>query len=108
MKKLAYTKEARTINIERKEYIRSEFVKEFALRVAEGYCQLCRNYAPFINKKGQPFLEVHHIDFLSKGGLDAIDNVIALCPNCHRKMHANESQKDISTLKKRAEDYARR
>lgn len=38
------------------------------------------------DKKGQPFLEVHHIHYLSNGGNDTIDNVIALCPNCHRKI----------------------
>lgn len=26
-------------------------------------------------------------EWLSKGGKDIIDNTIALCPNCHKKMH---------------------
>ena len=43
--------------------------------------------APFNDKKGRPFLESHHIRWLSEGGADSIDNVAALCPNCHRKMH---------------------
>tara|TARA_B110000971_G_C19739912_1_gene377025 strand:+ start:26 stop:187 length:162 start_codon:yes stop_codon:yes gene_type:complete len=42
---------------------------------------------------------VHHIDFLSNGGDDSSDNVSALCPNCHRKIHALAIQSDISKLK---------
>ncbi|MEE7094460.1 HNH endonuclease, partial [Escherichia coli O10] len=36
---------------------------------------------------GTPFLEVHHIEWLSKGGEDSVENAIALCPNCHRQAH---------------------
>jgi 5-methylcytosine-specific restriction protein A len=32
-------------------------------------------------------LETHHIKWLSKDGEDCIENTVALCPNCHRKMH---------------------
>lgn len=31
--------------------------------------------------------DIHHIIELSKGGLDSLDNLISLCPNCHRKAH---------------------
>ena len=63
---------------------------------------MCDKPAPFKKKDGSPFLEVHHIDFLSNGGDDSIDNVSALCPNCHRKMHALAIQSDISKLKSKA------
>ncbi|WP_163591073.1 HNH endonuclease, partial [Klebsiella variicola] len=36
---------------------------------------------------GTPFLEVHHIEWLSNGGEDSVENAIALCPNCHRQAH---------------------
>ena len=45
---------------------------------------------------------MHHIDFLSNGGDDTIENVSALCPNCHRKMHALEIKEDIEKLKAKA------
>tara|TARA_B100001059_G_C17802863_1_gene567292 strand:+ start:45 stop:260 length:216 start_codon:yes stop_codon:yes gene_type:complete len=60
---------------------------------------LCEKIAPFKKKDGSPFLEVHHIDFLKNGGDDTIENVSALCPNCHRKMHALEIKEDIEKLK---------
>lgn len=68
-------------------YPRSEVVKQFALRVADGVCQGCGDNAPFVDESGAPFLEVHHLHRRSDGGPDAPENVIALCPNCHRRVH---------------------
>ena len=34
--------------------------------------------------------DVHHILPLSKGGPDIYQNMICLCPNCHRKFHTGE------------------
>lgn len=79
-------------------YERSEFVKEYALRVANGKCQLCENDGPFTTKLGRKFLEVHHVAWLSRSGLDTPDNVVALCPNCHRKMHIIDNAVDIKKL----------
>lgn len=66
---------------------RSEIVKRYALRVADGVCQGCGEEAPFDGVDGEPFLEVHHLHRQSDGGPDHPDNVIALCPNCHRRVH---------------------
>jgi 5-methylcytosine-specific restriction protein A len=68
-------------------YARSEVVKEFALRHADGVCQGCKKEAPFVDKSGNPFLEVHHLHRRADGGPDTPENVIALCPNCHRHRH---------------------
>jgi 5-methylcytosine-specific restriction enzyme A len=84
-------------------FLRNPDVSAYAKLVADGVCQLCNMPAPFQNKKGQPFLETHHIVWLSKGGEDAIDNTVALCPNCHRKMHSLNPQKDQKKLREKAE-----
>ncbi|WP_373273521.1 HNH endonuclease [Vibrio parahaemolyticus] len=34
-----------------------------------------------------PYLEVHHLTRLADGGADCPENVIALCPTCHRRAH---------------------
>lgn len=68
-------------------YPRSEYVREFALRMADGVCQGCEQDAPFVTSTREPFLEVHHLTRQSDGGPDAPENVIALCPNCHRRVH---------------------
>ncbi|WP_298468977.1 HNH endonuclease signature motif containing protein [uncultured Psychrobacillus sp.] len=83
-------------------FIRSVYIKEFAKKVAQGVCQLCENPAPFRNKIGEPFLEVHHIHYLSRGGSDCLENVIALCPNCHRKTHILESKEDLNIMEEKA------
>ncbi|MEM0977450.1 MAG: HNH endonuclease signature motif containing protein [Pseudomonadota bacterium] len=58
------------------------------LATANGICGYCRKEAPFKRKKnGEPYLEVHHKIPLAEGGLDNLENAIALCPNCHREAH---------------------
>lgn len=83
-------------------FTRSVYIKEFARKVAKGVCQLCEKKAPFLDKYGIPFLEVHHIHYLSKGGSDTVDNVVALCPNCHRRIHQLELVEDTIKIKKKA------
>lgn len=69
-------------------YIRNPYVIIAALRKAAGMCQMCGNQAPFISRfTNDPYLEVHHVLPLSKGGTDNLTNVIAVCANCHRKSH---------------------
>ena len=77
---------------------RNAYVAELAKRRAKGRCQLCDNLAPFRDKKGKPFLETHHVTWLSQDGPDTMENTVALCPNCHRKMHALNLQADIAKL----------
>ena len=77
---------------------RDEFIAEYTKILAQGICQLCNEPAPFKNKKNEPFLESHHIVWLSKGGDDKLENTIALCPNCHRKMHILNCPKDVKYL----------
>lgn len=66
---------------------------------AEGVCDLCSVEAPFRDEYDQPYLECHHITWLAKGGEDVLENTVALCPNCHRKMHHLNNQEDITRLK---------
>jgi 5-methylcytosine-specific restriction enzyme A len=80
-------------------YERNQLVIEYAKRVAKGVCQLCDKPAPFTNLDGEPYLETHHIFPLAEGGPDTIENVIALCPNCHRKMHVLNLPADVAKLK---------
>lgn len=93
-------------NTKAKHYSRDPYVAEYAKRMANGTCQLCLREAPFKDKKGNPYLESHHIVWLSQGGSDTIDNTIALCPNCHRKMHVIASEKDVQLLKDKAKKFS--
>ncbi len=68
-------------------FFRDPTVTAWVLQEAKGLCDLCRLKAPFITAEGVPFLEVHHVKMLARGGSDTVENAAALCPNCHRRMH---------------------
>lgn len=86
---------------------RDEFVSEYTKRLAKGKCNLCGKPAPFNRSDGSPYLETHHVKWLSKGGSDSIDNTVALCPNCHRKMHILNDPDDVLILEQVAKDNAK-
>ncbi|HHY76039.1 MAG TPA: HNH endonuclease [Firmicutes bacterium] len=88
--------------VEYNTYDRNPYVSAAAKRRANGKCQLCGKSAPFLDPHGQPYLETHHIIWLSRGGPDTLDNTVALCPNCHRKMHILDLESDREKLRKAA------
>ncbi len=79
-------------------YHRNPFIAAYVKERAKGICQLCGKEAPFRTRDGKPFLECHHVKPLSEGGWDSPDNCVALCPNCHRKMHELDEEEDRRCL----------
>lgn len=75
-------------------------VSRKVLSDAGGICELCGNKAPFHNKNGEPYLEAHFIHWLSEGGRPTLDNVVALCPNCHKRIHVLHKKEDMQYLQK--------
>lgn len=78
---------------------RSSIVANIVKERAAGVCQLCNKPAPFYNKSGEAYLECHHVEWIARGGADEIYNAVALCPNCHRKMHVLDEPDDVAKLK---------
>ena len=67
---------------------RNQYVVVEVLDRANGICERCEKPAPFLKDlDNNPYLEVHHIKPLAKGGNDTIDNAVGICPNCHRQAH---------------------
>lgn len=89
---------ARGITTVRVQYLRAVAVKKYVLARADGYCEGCREPAPFVDSCGKPYLEPHHIHRLADEGPDHPKNVVAVCPNCHRRAHHS---KDADDFKKR-------
>lgn len=81
-------------------FTRNRYISEYAKRRAAGICQLCGQPAPFSDRSGRPYLESHHIVWLADGGEDTIENTVALCPNCHKKMHVLDLPEDVEKLQK--------
>ena len=92
------SKKAGNRTISATQFDRSIWVSEYTKRKANGICQLCNQSAPFNNIDGEPYLETHHIIWLSEGGEDSIQNTVALCPNCHRKIHVLNTNADNQRL----------
>ena len=67
--------------------LRNDAVRVYVLRRADGTCEGCRNSAPFATSDGKPYLEPHHTRRLADGGPDHPRWVVALCPNCHARVH---------------------
>lgn len=65
---------------------------------SKGICELCEQEAPFKDLDGMPFLESHFVKWLSLGGSPTIDNMVVLCPNCHRKVHTLNDPEDLQKL----------
>jgi 5-methylcytosine-specific restriction endonuclease McrA len=53
-------------------------------------CQVCGH--DFEPTYGTPFAETHHIQYLSEGGPDISGNMVVLCPNHHRIVHATHAE----------------
>jgi 5-methylcytosine-specific restriction protein A len=66
---------------------RSAAIKFYVIARSEGLCEGCGEPAPFVTDKHKPYLEPHHTLRVADDGPDHPKNVIALCPNCHRRAH---------------------
>lgn len=86
-------------------YSRDEYVARYTKLRAQGICDLCGERAPFKDKNGEPYLENHHVEWLSRGGKDCIEWCVALCPSCHRRVHVLDLKEDKAKLKEKLEWY---
>lgn len=80
-------------------------LKRFEL--AKYKCEADQSHSLFLSRaSGKPFLEAHHVIPVSlaehfKGRqLDSIDNIVALCPHCHRAVHHAQCDQTIDVLEK--------
>ena len=69
-------------------YNRRADVRDYVLIRACEDLEGCEQPAPLRRPNGSPYLEPHHIHRVSDGGPDSPELVIALCPTCHRRVHA--------------------
>ena len=67
-------------------YVRNSAYKKQILDNANNFCDACK-MGSFLMANGNQYLEVHHKTWLSEGGPDIPENMVALCPNCHRQEH---------------------
>lgn len=85
-------------------YPRSKYENFEAKKRSHWECDLNNNHFTFINKSdGNPYMEGHHLIPMSvqdyyEHTLDFADNIVCLCPNCHRKIHYAEDEQKKELL----------
>jgi 5-methylcytosine-specific restriction protein A len=92
-------------------YPRNPAAAAQALQDAEFTCEADPSHGTFTSDATQqPYVEAHHLMPLSNplglaGNLDVPENIVALCPNCHRRVHLEEKVARITML---ADLYSKR
>jgi len=78
-------------------YERSPEIVAYTQKRANYCCEIegC-GYEGFVKEDGARYIEVHHVQPLSEGGEDSIENTIAACPNCHRELHFSEDKEQLA------------
>ena len=74
------------------EYKRDPKIRQEALEKSNYKCFFDNNHITFKTSNGEVYMEGHHIIPVSRKesftqDLDVIENILCLCPTCHRKIH---------------------
>jgi len=70
------------IIIKGKSYKRHNYLMAQIKRYRDFKCQFCSTSIP--KENGEFYIEACHIKAKAKGGKDSLENVLVLCPNCHK------------------------
>jgi len=79
-----------------KSYYRDPEVRAWVLNESAGNCEACGCPAPFTTEGNTPFLEAHHMKLLADHGPDVVENAVAICPNCHRRLHLSSDRAEFA------------
>lgn len=85
-------------------YNRSLYEAQLAKQKSDWLCEIDNNHTTFLNSvDGKPFMEAHHLIPMAyqdefEYSIDFADNIVSLCPNCHRKIHYATSNEKLELL----------
>jgi hypothetical protein len=83
----------RTVSVE--QFERNPWLAETLKSYYNHHCQVCdQDFKP---RYGVAMADSHHIQYLRNGGPDISGNIVVLCPNHHRVVHATDARFDRST-----------
>jgi 5-methylcytosine-specific restriction protein A len=74
-------------------YKRDPEMAALAIAAANHQCEIDEDHNTFTSRRTkQPFVEAHHLVPMQRQddfgvSLDVPENIVALCPGCHRKLH---------------------
>jgi hypothetical protein len=78
------------------QFTRNQFLVDNLKSYYENRCQVCGK--DFLPDYGVAFSETHHVQYLAQGGLDVSGNIVVICPNHHRIIHATNAHFNHQTL----------
>lgn len=78
--------------------VQSVAIRQYVLMRANGVCEGCGLAAPFRLSGGQPYLEPHYLFQQADRGPATPLEVVALCPNCHKRCHYSEDAEVYGAL----------
>ena len=88
--------EKKRVVVERFE--RNKLLSEYIKELYGWKCQICG--FTFKQNNGSLYAETHHLEALSKGGKDSLDNMVVVCPNHHAMFdHADVSILNVTPEK---------
>lgn len=93
-------KEDETVTINKIQYKRDNYTIALIKQVRGHKCQICSK--EIVTKEGTKYIEAAHIIAKSDKGKETPDNILLLCPNCHKEFDLGD-RKIISHNKKTIE-----
>ncbi len=81
-----------------KRYRRDNYIMAKIKKYRDFKCQFCST--TIIKEKGGYYIEACHIKAKADGGKDSIDNILILCPNCHKRFDyaKRENEKFVDNI----------
>lgn len=76
-------------------------IKENAKWYAGNKCEICAEHETFFTDDGRMYMEAHHLIPLAsqaefENSLNQEQNVVCLCPNCHREIHLGMNRLELA------------
>lgn len=92
------------IQRERNQKVVSQAKAEFIKKYGRLKCQICEfDFEKEYGKQGKGFIEAHHtkpVSELKPGDKTRVEDMLLVCPNCHRMIHRQKPWLTASQLKK--------
>ncbi|NUM79724.1 HNH endonuclease [bacterium] len=97
-----------TITVNLKTYKRHNYLMALIKKYRKYTCQFCST--KILKENEEYYIEACHIRAKSDGGKDSFDNILILCPNCHKLFDYGKKEKinhtkDFLSVKINGKDY---
>jgi hypothetical protein len=85
-------------------------ISKQAIRAAHYKCAFDETHETFLTNKGVPYMEGHHLIPCTysnaeyywsnfKRNIDCVENIVCLCPTCHRRIHFGSKEEKEAIIK---------